>query len=264
MFRGLTSTIGHSRLQNGTIDPAFAARAFGVEVPGQPLRESEIPVKPLGDGPSKIQLDSKAPKPAPKPTLLAMAQVRLGSLRPQTDERKQEVAAMLALMVEHLGAADDLISTLEDEHVEAIETRREVIRKAGRKIVDGFPALQQAQVEAQMFANNAESEKVAAKSRLETLYEARKRISKWATAAEVAAADKKLAKAREEMTRASEVALHKQQLLAECENKVKEAEANLELLGTERERLDAELGGEAYFHPALGLSTSPVFYRDSW
>jgi hypothetical protein len=264
MLRGLTASLTDSRLHNGTIDPAAVARSFGVEVPGQPMLESEIPSKSLSDTPSTIQLDTRASKPAPKSSLLALAQVRLHSLRPQTEERKREVAAMLALMVEHLGAADDLIATIEDEHFAAIEARKERIRKAGREILDGLPALQRAQAEARMFGNNSEAAKVAAKTKLENAYEARKRISRWATAAEIAAADKTLAKARVEMNRATEMALQKQRDLVDCENQVKQAEANLEALGTEKERLDAELDGQPYFHPELGLSTSPVFYRDSW
>jgi hypothetical protein len=42
------------------------------------------------------------------------------------------------------------------------------------------------------------------------------------------------------------------------------ARETLRLLKLEMKRLEAELRGENYFDPSLGLSTDPKWYRNKW
>jgi chromosome segregation ATPase len=153
---------------------------------------------------------------------------------------------------------------LELEHFHAIDKRWEEIRKQGRALRDSIPAVQGELSQAMQAANESLAVKARRRLELETYFHERRRMSVWSTAEEIRAADVKIEKAQQAASEAADKALEDLRTQAAAEGKLATVEANLKLLQTELHRLQAELHGEPYFDPSLGLSKSPVFYRDKW
>jgi hypothetical protein len=246
-----------SRYQTGELDPELVARNFGFVSPvNEPLPEVD------DIQPDDLPVDSRAPRRSPAPSLLTLATSRLLSIKAQTPERKQEVQEWLGRILEPFKALDEFIAALEEEHFAAIDDRWEVIRKAGRVLVDSLPSIQAEVGSAQQYVNQSTEAKGHARSDLESAHEERQRISAWATSKEIAAADAKLLKAREAMKVAAQKAFEDLQTLAAAEGKLATCRENLRRHGLELKRLAAELRGEPYFDPDTGLSTDPMSFAD--
>jgi hypothetical protein len=253
-----------SRRQSLELDPELVARSFGVVVPvAEPLPETPFPIQHVDDD-QDLPLDVHAKRPAAKPSILASANARLLSIKPRSPERQQEVSEMLGAILEPLQDADALVEILEREHFEAIDQRWEVIRKQGREIMDGLPGLETELAEAQNYHRDSQEARSHRKTDLETYFEQRRHLSTWATQKEIAAADKKLENARAAMTRAEETEFERRKVLAVAEGKMASAVENLRLFKLELRRCEAELNGQPFFDPTLGLSTDPVAYRHEW
>jgi hypothetical protein len=246
-----------SRYQTGEISPELLARNFGAVLPvAEPLPEIDDIQR------DDLPIDSRAPRRAPAPSLLEIATARLTSIKPTSPKRQREVLEWLGRILEPLQAFDEFIATLEEEHFTAIDARWEVIRKAGRALVDSLPSIQAELASAQHYVNQSAEAKVHARADLESAHEERQRISAWATTKEIAAVDAKLLKAREAMKAAAQKAFSDLQTLAAAEGKMATARENLRRHALELKRLAAEVKGEAYFDPDLGLSTDPMVFAD--
>jgi hypothetical protein len=247
------------------LDPEQVARSFGVVYPvNAPLPETAVPVLHAEEDDTIIQLDTRAPRPAPADPILAIAMRRLKSLKPRSPERRAEVEAIIAALAVPLEGLDLMILEIETEHFEAIDARWEQIRKDGRNLADSMPTLQGALYTAMQQCNASGEAKGQRKQDLETFYWQRKRISQWSTSEEIAAADLQFENARSAMQRATDAALEDQRSMAAAESKLATAQANLQNLKTELHRLATELRGDPYFDPALGLSRDPLSHREKW
>ena len=268
MFRPFYATAGKDdRLNTGELDPALVAASFGVAYePDKPLPQADVPSIHVEDEPaSKVLLDNrKLPKPkdAP-PTLFDIAVARLRSLKPRTADMRQQVAAAIA-DCGVLAAIDELVAALEREHFAAIEARHEELRKQGRALLETLPAIQGELNQAMMSVNQSATLKGRAVSGVREAHEECRTISKWASRKEIIAATEKLSSAKERMNEASEAALADMRAMAAVESKLATAKANLEILETEMDRLEASASGKDFHDPTTGLSVDPVLYRDSW
>lgn len=259
------------RLSNGNgsnleLDPDTVAAALGfgsVYQPASPLPETPIPQRHAADD-GVIRLDERAPKPAPKPTLLSLVLTRLQSLTPISAERKQRVADAIATATIQLTAVDALVADLEEERYITISTRWESIRQQGRELLDSLPALERQLGDARRYFNESQERKQQRKNDVETFHEQRKHMGRFATDAEVRAADRKVEQGKAAMQQATQKALDDHRAMAKAESKIASVKATLESFEVELQRLEVELRGESYFDPETGLSRSPVFYRDKW
>jgi len=156
------------------------------------------------------------------------------------------------------------VAELEAEHFNSIDKRWEEIRKEGRKLVDSMPKLQGAVYKWAQECNKSGEAKGQRKQDLETYFWQRKRVSQWSTSEEIDAADKKLTDAKEAMAAATQLALDDQRSMAVAESALATAQNHLERLRTELHRLEAELRGQPYFDPELGLPRDPLAHRGKW
>ena len=263
MFRSIMQRMDGNRRSGLELDPNVVARSFGaVATVGEPLPETDVPLVHAEDD-GEIQLDQRAAKPALPTSLAEIAMARLQSLRPRTPERKQQIAETISAMAEPLQAIDDLVAEMEAERFAAIDKRWEEIRKQGRKLLDSIPALQRELAACMNRVNASASAKSNRRADLEAYFNERKKLSRFATEAEIRAANLKVAQAKEAARAAADDALADQQALATAEAALATGRANLQTHQTELSRLESELRGEAYFDPTLGLSMTPGFYRDT-
>ena len=271
MFKPLTENLARSRGMasqdsNLALEPEILARSFGAVSPvNEPLPETGSPLVHAEDD-FDLPIDARAAKRAaerpPTPSLLSIINARLLSIKPQSARRQKEISQWLGLVLEAIPPLDILFATMEAEHFAAIESRWETIRAAGRELADSLPDLESKVGAAQNFANQSQERKGHRKGDLEQVFEERRRISKWATAAEIKAADERLSRARNAMTAATDKALADQQILAAAESKLANAREGLRLHSLELKRLAAEIRGEPYFDPSTGLSTDPRTFQD--
>jgi hypothetical protein len=253
------------RHQNGELDPEVVARSFGAVLPvAEPLPETPNLLKHVGDDLEDLPIDAHAKRPAPKPSILTAANARLLSIKARTPERQQQVMTMIGMLLEPLTALDELVATLEEEHFRAIDDRWERIRQQGRSLADSLPALGAELAQAQHVHRESQEKRSHRKADLESFFEARKHLSTWASAKETEAADRKLLKAREAATQAADEEFEFRKSLAVVEGKMASAQENLRLLKVELKRLEAELNGQPFFDPTLGLSSDPLAYRNQW
>jgi hypothetical protein len=264
VFKPLIERLSNPGFQTGELDPALLAASFGaVYPPASPLPETPIPQRHAADD-GQIRLDERAPEPTPKPSLLSLAMTRLQSLTPISDERKKQVETAIAEIIPQLTAIDVLVSELEEERYIAISTRWESIRAEGRVLLDSLPALERQLAEARRYANESQEAKGKRKNDVENFFEQRRHMSRFATDAEVRAADRKVERGKDAMQRATQRALDDLQAMAKVESKIASIEATLKSYEIELQRLEVELRGETYFDPETGLSRSPTFFKDKW
>ena len=264
MFRSIMQRMDGNRRSGLELDPNVVARSFGaVSGVNEPLPETDVPLTHAEDDDLHIHLDQRAVKPQPPRSLQSLAVERLRSLKPRSPERKQQVAEALAAMLEPLKTIDDLVATLEEERFQAIDARWEEIRKQGRILQDGIPALQRELAAAMNHVNACEQEKGKCKTEVEEAFYSRKKISRFSTQKEISAADQKLESARNAMALATQDTLEAHQAMAVVEGKVATVKTNLATITKEMSRLECELDGKPYFDPTLGLSLTPGFYRDA-
>jgi len=265
----LIERLSRTGTQTGELDPALLAASFGaIYPPGGPLPDSGLTENHVEDDePSAIPIDerklSNEPKPAPR-SLLEIAKARLHSLEPRTAQRKMEVWKMLGTMIEPLRAVDELVATLEREHFAVFTERWEQCLEQGRELVDSLPALQRELAEAQQAVRLADQKKADAIGVLRSCVQSVRKISRWATEAEIADAGHKEANAREAMQVATDRALLRMRELAEAETKLKRVENNLETLKTDMARLECSLKGVPFHDPETGLSVDPTAYKENW
>jgi hypothetical protein len=252
--------------QTGEVDPELVAANFGVSYqPNAPLPEADSTIGHAEDDDTDLILNTHAKRPDPKPSLVSIAIARLQSLKPLTPERQKEVTAMLRMILEQpLAVIDEFMAVLEQEHFEAIDDRWERTRVQGRELSDSMPMLEAELAQALNYSNQAEETRGQRKQDLGNAFEQRRRISAFATEREIQTADDRLQKARAAMEAANAKSLQRQQELAVAESKVASARENLRLFQQEMRRCEAELRGEPYFHPELGLSVDPKSYREGW
>lgn len=245
------------------LDPDVVARSFGAVMPvNEPFPEVAAPFDDAG---SEILLDDRAPRLEPKPSILELAMRRLQSLKPHTESRKEQVAnAILALAVP-LEALDQLISETEQEHFEAIDARREECRKRGRELVDEvIPKLDREVYKWRQESQKSGEKKAERGADAQQCFFERAKISQWASAKEVGAADKRLENAKSASAAAAELALADMRELAVAESKLESAKGTLQLLHKELHRCAAELRGDVYHDPETGLSRNPLAHREKW
>ena len=248
------------RLHTGEIDLS----TFGGVVPvAEPLPETGIPLVHVEED-FDLPVDGRAKRQTPKPSISDSVYARLGSLRPQTPEREQELREIQATILPTIQALDEFVNLLESEHFAAFDKRWEEVRKRGREIYDSLPELEAEWGTALNFANLAGEEKQKRRVDLEQKWDEHKRICSWATKPEIAAAEQKLWRAQNAARVAGEEAFERKKELAAAESKLVSARENLRALRQEMTRLDAELRGEPYFDPSLGLSTDPMGHRNKW
>jgi chromosome segregation ATPase len=266
VFKPLLQQISDSNNHSLELDPAVVASNFGVAYPpNQPLPDSGLPERHVEDDQLDVVTDQRKPPKQKQPaSLLTLALTRLRSLQPQSPERARQVEQAIANITAPLKAVDDLVAVLEKEHHDAIATRWDELRVQGRKISEGMDALTGEVNRCMMRVNDSEAAKVRAKTRLQAHHESASKMSRWASEEEIAAAEKLVAADRISMQEATDVALAAQKVLAEAQNKVAIAQAQILGIQREMDRCEAELKGQSYHDPELGLSKDPVFYRDSW
>jgi hypothetical protein len=248
------------RLHTGEIDLNRFAAVVNVD---EPLPETDRPLVHAEED-FDLPIDNRAKRLPPKPTILSLVYGRLNSLKPQTDESQQQLKELQGTLLPTLQAIDEFVTTMEDEHFEAIDKRWELVRQRGREIVDSIPELEQEWGAALNFSNLAQETKQQRRADLEQKWQEQKRICSWATKPEIAAADQKLWRAQNAARVAGEQAFERKRELAVAESKLVSARETLRLLKLEMKRLEAELRGENYFDPSLGLSKDPKWYRDKW
>jgi chromosome segregation ATPase len=275
MDRGITQQI-HEQLGGKSLAPVLdpgivaASLGFGGQVfeVNQPLPETPLPlVHAEDDVKSSLHLDQSAiPKQRDLRSLLAIARARLESLTPRTKERAAQVAQMLAEIVEPFGAVDRLVGLLEQDHEYALAERWESLQERGRKLRERIQILQEAFYEAMRFVNEAEEKKGHAKTTLQSHHHAARKISidRFASEQEIAKAEALVARDRKEMQEASDAALKAQRRLAEAQNALKLAQAELEGITIGMDRCTAELNGRPFHDPEFALTVDPKSYQDSW
>jgi uncharacterized protein YukE len=265
----LIERLSRTGTQTGELDPALLAASFGaIYPPGGPLPDSGLTENHVEDDqPSAIPIDerklSNEPKPAPR-SLLEIAKARLHSLEPRTAQRKMEVWKMLGTMIEPLRAVDELVATLEREHFATFTERWEQCLGQGRELVDSLPTLQRELAAAQQAVREADQKKANAIGVLQSSVQNARKISRWATEAEISEASRKTIKAREEMQVATDKALLRMKQLAEAEGKLATVQKNLEILKTDMARVECSLKGVPFHDPETGLSVDPTAYKESW
>jgi hypothetical protein len=258
-----------AQLQTGEVDAAVIAASFGaIYPPGNPLPSFGVVENHVEDDqPSDIEIDerklSRESKPAPR-TLLQIANARLQSLEPRSASRKAQVLKMLGSMTERLRAVDELVATLEREHFAFFEERWEECLQQGRELDDSIPALQRALVAAQQYSREADQQKGVAIGVLQSCVQNQRKISRWATEAEILDAGRKTIKAREQMQVATDKALLRKRQLGDAEAKLKTVQANLDILKTDMARLECSLKGVPFHDPETGLSIDPKAYLENW
>ena len=89
-------------------------------------------------------------------------------------------------------------------------------------------------------------------------------MDRFRTEEEIAAADALVASDRAAMDEASKQALAAQQALGEAENVLRLAQAELQGIVIGMDKCVAELNGQAYHDPMLGLSVDTRAYQDNW
>jgi hypothetical protein len=248
------------------LDADQVARSFGVALPIGPLPESPFPITHAeNDAASDILLDERARRPEPAPSILELAMRRLRSLTPRTAKRKEHVANAIAALTVPLEVLDQLIEDVEQEHFSAIDKRWEQIRKEGRELIDVvIPKCGKTVYSWQQQCQKSGEQKQHRIADVTSLYLQRQKISQWSSAAEIDAADRRLAEAKAASAAAAELAFEDQKGLAVVESALATATNHLQKLKTELHRLEAELRGEAYFSPEYGLSVDPLAHRSKW
>lgn len=269
-MKPLIERLSRTGTQTGVIEPALLAASFGaIYPPGSPLPNSGLPENHVEDDEAsavaidELKLHNTEPKPAPR-TLLQIANARLQSLEPRTPARKAEVLKMLGSMIAPLRAVDEMVATLEREHFAFFEVRWEECLQQGRELVDSLPALQRALAEAQQAVREADQQKGNAIGVLRSAVQNARKISRWATEAEIADAKRKESKAREAMQVATDRALLRMRKLGDAEAKLKTVHANLDILKKDMARLECSLKGVPFHDPETGLSVDPKSYLENW
>jgi hypothetical protein len=267
MFKPLTQKLDDSLSRNMELDPATVAASFGAVMPvGEPLPDSGLPERHVEDDVLDLTTDQRKPlkQKEPPAALLTLALTRLRSLKPLSKERTKQVEQAVLNISAPLKAVDDLIAVLEREHRDSIAARWDELRKTGREISARMDGLVGEVNRCLMAVNESEAKKVHCKTQLQTHHDNLRRINRWASEEEIAEAEKLVAADRIAMQEASDVALAAQQVLAEAQNAVTIAKA--QILGIQREMdiCEAELQGQPYHDRELGLSKDPTFYRDAW
>jgi len=273
MFRGLTHQLSE-RLGEPTlaphIDPETIIRSFGGQVlpPNAPLPDSGKPE-------NHVEFDTESPlridyhplvRPRNLRSIADIVAARLGSIPPKTKQRAAQVEKMHLETREVLEAIDDLVSVLEQEHLQAIAVRWETLQARGRELRESFPSLQEKINNMMMVVNEAESRKAHCKTQLQSHHYAAGKLSmdRFRSEEEIAAADALVASDRAAMDEASKQALAAQQELGQAENVLRLAQAELRGVVLGMDKCVAELNGQAYHDPATGLSIDPRTYQDSW
>jgi valyl-tRNA synthetase len=268
VFKPLTSTFGSrsAGLQTGEIeiDPTILGNFGSVVEVGKPLPETEVPLVHAEDDDLVIQLDTRASRPAPVPTILSIAMSRLQSLKPVNPEQEKQVLEMIATMTEPLRAVDQFVETLEAEHFKALDDRWENIRLKGRALLESLPALEAEFADRLQACNESGELKGQRKQDLQNHIEQRRKINDFASAKEIAAADQRVEKSREAMASATQRALKDMQAMAAVESKIATTREKLAIAKTELHRLQAEIEGKRYFDPETGLSIEPLIHRANW
>jgi hypothetical protein len=271
MERPLTSRLnerfGGSPLST-EFDPATIAANFGVSYPAaKSLPESELAIRHVEDDvESSLLLDvKKTPQQKPQPqSLLKIVTSRLQSIKPRTQARADQVREMVAELQEPLAAADELVTVLEMERFEELETRFQELQELGRELRERIGGELQGEVYTAMQDLNAsEAVKVKCVTRLETL-QAEKRVlhrDRFASDKDLKAADAKVKMAADAVIKARDAALEGQRAFAIAENNLKLAQSEVRGIGIAMDRCQAEIAGAAYHDPTLGLSVQP---QESW
>lgn len=261
LIEGLSGGSGN----NLGLDPDTVARAFGfgavhsaVPVPDNPLLKRQVA------NTSDNLIDRAAKKPAPKPSLLSIVTARLESITPLSKEHQQLVTKMRAKVVPQLAALDAFIAEIKEARYIAIETRWEEIRAEGRKLVDSLPALNGQLGEARRYCNQALEAKGRHQVDAEQKFAERTAMNgfTWASKEELAAAARKLERAKEAATLAKQKWIDEMRAMAVVEGKIASVNATLESFQNELQRLALELSGEAHFDQEFGLSSEPRFYTE--
>lgn len=263
----VTQQLEDRRTSSLELDADTVARSFGVVLPvNQPLPETPFPIGHVeNDAASEIALDTRAPRPEPAVSILELAMRRLKALKPRTPERKEHVENAIAALAVPLEALDLLVADIEAEHFEAIDRRWEQIRKEGRALIDStIPKCEKKVYQWQQQCQKSGEAKAHRIADVTSLYLQRQKISQWSSAAEIDAADRRLAEAKAASAAAAELAFEDQKGLAVAESALATAQNHLQKLKTELHRLEAELRGEAYFSPEYGLSVDPLAHREKW
>jgi hypothetical protein len=256
----LSQTLEDRHTHSMELDPDTVARSFGVALPIGPLPESPFPPAAISDD---IALDTRAPRPEPKLSLLEIAMRRLKSL--PKSERQAEVENAIQVFAAPLEALDLLVNQIEQEHFNRIDARWEECRKRGRELIDVIiPRLETEKYKWEQEAQRSSEAKAERGADARQLFFERQKISEWASDKEIAAADKRLADAKLASQAAATLALEDMQELAKHESALASAQATLGVLKTELHRLQAELRGDKYHDPALGLSRDPLAHREKW
>jgi hypothetical protein len=269
MYKSLIEKLSEQhehRLQSLELDPDLVARSLGfgsVSPVAEPLPETDIPQVHAEDD-FDLPVDARAKRLPPKPSILTLATIRLQSVKCQSPEREAQVLEMLGSVLPSLQALDELVLILEEEHFQAIDKKWEVIRKQGRELHDSIPQLEAEWGQALNYSNISQEKKQKTKQLAEQKFEQHKKLSTWATKTEIKLADHALLEAQLAAREAGEQAFTDKQTLAVAESALVSARENLRLFRNEMRRLEAELRGEPYFDPTLGLSKDPKQYRDKW
>jgi hypothetical protein len=263
----LIERISPRSASNLELDPDTFAAALGfgrVSQPATPLPENPTPARRVANTSEISLIDTRAKKPAPKPSLFSIVMARLDSLTPLSAEHQKLVTEMQAKVIPQLTAIDNFVSEIESARYVAIECRWEEVRVAGRKLISSLPALQEEQVEALHYCNASKSAKIRTQQAAEQLWHSRAAMQKspWVSKAELKDADEKLERAKDEAVKANQKWLDDVKRMTAVEGKIEILRATLESYETELQRLQLELSGAAYFDQEFGLSTEPRFYRE--
>jgi len=270
MFKGVTQQLSERLGEPGLaphLDPRVVADSFGqILHPNQPLPESPVFQGHAElDEPDGLRIDASKPvRPSPK-SLQEIVTSRLFSIVPMTEERKREIIALISSVTPALQKCDEMVATLEREFADGADDRWEKLRQQGRKILDEtLPSIQAELAGAMADVNTAEAKKAELKSKTQSLYFARQKMSRFSSTAELDRADERLLKARTELQAATDEALEAQRALAAAEGKMESARADLQNTKTQMQVVEALLKGQPFFDPTTGLSVDPQSYRDLW
>jgi len=269
-MEGLTARLARQMGESGMapqLNPRVVAESFGqVLYPNRPLPESAtFRTHAELDEVDGLRVDASKPiRPTPK-SLVETVLARLFSITPMSEERKQEVRRLSSSAIAILEQCDELVATLEREFADGGDERWEALRQQGRKILDEtLPSIQAELAGAMADVNGAEQKKAELKSKTQSLYFARQKMSRFASSAELDKADERLLKSRTELQAATDEALEAQRALAAAESKMENAKATLASIKTQMQVVEALLKGQPFFDPTTGLSVDPKSYRDLW
>ena len=232
--------------------------------PGEPLPATGLRPQHVENDKEDFVTDRLPPtrKDPPQP-LLTLALGRLNSLKAISPTRAKQIEQTIVALTGLLKTADDLIATVEQERCEAIGNRWEEMRVLGRKILGQMDTLISKVNAAMMRCNESMAAKVHAQTELQTHHLELSRMSRWASVKEIAAAEAQVEADRAIKQSADEVALADQRALAEAENAVRIAKAQVVGISREMDRCECELRGENYHDAEFGLSITPTLYQNS-